>query len=444
MKKIVLFFCFTFLASSAFAQLYFQENFDYPAGDTNTLVSFGGWNVFSSTLNPIKISTPGLNYDGYPLSGIGNAVKLDTSGQDALKDFSGGNIDSIANMNGAAYISFMVNVSTTKLGAYVIAMCDSGSTTSFRARLYVKDSLGFVRFGIAKSAAADTVTGVAPANNPSVWSQNNYNYNTTYLIVMKYAYIPGPNNDPVSLFVFSSGMPSSEPVPTLGPLTFASSDANKIGRVLLRQGENTRGPRVNIDGIRVTTSWMPFSRWDVKIAVQGLYDQDNNTLNLADTVDIYLHDAVSPYAIIDSATAVVDVTTFVGSFVFLNAANGTYYLDVRYRKSPVFRNGIETWSSAGISFTRFASSSYDFTNSAGQAFGNNLFLKGSVFTIYNGDVNQDGIIDLTDLTQVFNATSSFSSGYLNTDLNGDGLIDLTDLTQAFNNSSTFVNRVIPS
>ena len=63
--------------------------------------------------------------------------------------------------------------------------------------------------------------------------------------------------------------------------------------------------------------------------------------------------------------------------------------------------------------------------------------------LFAGDVNQDGTIDLTDMVGIFNAASSFQSGYSTTDVNGDSFIDLTDLTLTFNNVNKFVSVIRP-
>lgn len=92
------------------------------------------------------------------------------------------------------------------------------------------------------------------------------------------------------------------------------------------------------------------------------------------------------------------------------------------------------------------SMTYDLISSAAQAFGSNITQVNTSpmrFAFFSGDVNQDGAIDLTDLTHVFNDASSFSAGYLLTDLTGDNNVDLTDLTIAFNNSSAFVTKMTP-
>ena len=70
-------------------------------------------------------------------------------------------------------------------------------------------------------------------------------------------------------------------------------------------------------------------------------------------------------------------------------------------------------------------------------------LKGTKWCIYNGDVNQDGVIDLTDVSNVDLDNLSFSTGYIATDVNGDNLIDLTDLSLVENNNLNFVTKVTP-
>ncbi|MBK8553966.1 MAG: VCBS repeat-containing protein [Ignavibacteria bacterium] len=71
---------------------------------------------------------------------------------------------------------------------------------------------------------------------------------------------------------------------------------------------------------------------------EGLYDAGTDRLRLRDTARAYLHSNISPFGVVDSAVAVIDSVTFTGSFIFANAAGGTYYIRVNHR------NCIETWS----------------------------------------------------------------------------------------------------
>lgn len=422
MRKLILIFSFLFISTSLFSQVRFVENFDYPAGGPGDSLGAFGWNGFSSGLNIIKTYSPGLTYAGYPYSGIGNAVKLDTTGEDAFKFFPS-LIDSTN--SSAAYMSLLINVSTAKpYGAYVAAMIDTtafgGAPQNFRGRLYVKDSLGNVRFGVAKSAAADTLL--------NVWSPINYLYNTTYLIVLKYKYVSGPNNDEVSLFVFSAGVPAVEPVtPTLGPLVFPSVDANTIKRALLRQGEINRGPRVIIDGIRIANVWQ--GPWmNMKIGVQGLADAGTSRI---DTVQFLLRNNTSPYAVIDSRVQSANFNNGIATepIEFVNAGAGNYYFEFIYRNLPAYRNGINSYSKAGGSpFVN--ATTYSFTSAASQVLGSNQILVGSNYCTYNADPSGDQYIDVSDMVSVYNDQGF--TGYSNNDITGDDFVDVSDMIIVYN------------
>ena len=178
--------------------------------------------------------------------------------------------------------------------------------------------------------------------------------------------------------------------------------------------------------------------FNAKIAIEGLYDTLRNRLNTNDTVTAFVRNAAAPYNIVDSARSNIDSVNFNGNFRFFNLQSGTYYISLRHR------NGIETWSrSGGESFTNGGVYSYDFTNSRSKAYGNNLTLKGSKYCIYSGDIDQDKIIDLSDVILVFNNASNFISGFVTTDVNGDKTTDLSDIIITNNNSSKFVTVIRP-
>ena len=168
---------------------------------------------------------------------------------------------------------------------------------------------------------------------------------------------------------------------------------------------------------------------DVRVLMEGLYNNLFNLMNRKDPVRVYLAEVNSPNTIVDSASAVIDSVTFTGRFNFMSAPTGTYYLKVRHF------NTLETWSKAGgVVLTQGGLFSYDFTVDANQAYGNNLKLKGSKYCMWSGDVNQDGIIDGTDLSSIDNLAYNFTSGYgLPEDLNGDNIVDGIDFLIGDNN-----------
>ena len=151
-----------------------------------------------------------------------------------------------------------------------------------------------------------------------------------------------------------------------------------------------------------------------------------------DTVKVLMRNVFAPYAIIDSAKGYLNPTGTV-TLYYSNILNGVnYYIVVKHR------NSIETWSKSGGEVFSGSVLNYDLTTSAAQAYGSNQILVGSKYSVYTGDVTQEGNVDLTDIITIYNDASVFSTGYINTDLNYDNISDLTDIIFAYNNSANFV------
>jgi len=197
------------------------------------------------------------------------------------------------------------------------------------------------------------------------------------------------------------------------------------------------GNNLYLDSICKVSSSAPVPA-TITLAPQGYYEPVTNKLNIRDTVTFYLRNISTPFAIVDSGKAVIDSISLSGSVTFANAASGTYFLVVKSR------NILETWSkSGGQSYTRGAAFSYNFTTSAAQAYGSNMILEGAKYCIYSGDVSKNNAVDLADVLMVYNAATSFTSGFNALDLTGDRTVDLTDVLIAFNNSTNFVSRQVP-
>jgi len=173
--------------------------------------------------------------------------------------------------------------------------------------------------------------------------------------------------------------------------------------------------------------------------IEGFYNSGTN-LMVSDTVNIYLRNAVSPFAFVDSAKSVVSSAGIV-SAVFANAPTGTYYIMIKHR------NSIVTWSKAGgESLVKGISSNYNLSSSVSQAFGNNMIsvdLSPVRFAIYSGDVNQDGIIDGSDISNVENDASTALPGYVPTDVTGDDFVDASDVSIVENNAAISVSVITP-
>ncbi|HMS33521.1 MAG TPA: proprotein convertase P-domain-containing protein [Ignavibacteria bacterium] len=193
--------------------------------------------------------------------------------------------------------------------------------------------------------------------------------------------------------------------------------------------------RINAWGIQFNTS--PFSNrissLNLTSLIQGFW---NGTSMIPDTVRIYLRNTTAPYLITDSSKVYLGSTGNL-NVSFINTGTATKYINLKHR------NSIETWSASGVAFKLDSSVTYDFTTAANKAYGNNQVLKDGKYCMYNGNVNGDLFIDLTDVLQVYNAGNVFTVGYVLTDLTGDNFVDLTDVLLAYNNASNFVTRITP-
>ena len=174
------------------------------------------------------------------------------------------------------------------------------------------------------------------------------------------------------------------------------------------------------------------------LVIQGFYNPLLNTM-VRDTARVYLRNFSSPYAIVDSAKAYLS-SAGRGELSFKKALTGvSYYIQVKHR------NLIETWNANAISFVA-GSAVYDFTTNITNAYGSNMIQVDSSplkFGFYNGDVNQDQLIDVSDLSLVDNAAVQFLNGYVVTDITGDAVVDASDLSVIDNNSAASISVISP-
>jgi hypothetical protein len=158
--------------------------------------------------------------------------------------------------------------------------------------------------------------------------------------------------------------------------------------------------------------------------------------DIADQIQIELHSSVTPYTM-EGSQFTADLSVNGNAEIIIPAElNGSYYLVIKHR------NSMETWSATPVSFAS-GNVSYDFSDMATKAYGNNLNYKQGKYLIYTGDVNQDDTIDVNDILDIENAASIFLTGYYSTDVNGDGLIDSADEIITDNNASQSIELVKP-
>ncbi|MDP3832177.1 MAG: hypothetical protein Q8Q47_12985, partial [Ignavibacteriaceae bacterium] len=244
MKKLFTMFALVIIlgAQTLLAQALFTENFEYTVGEPLTSNT---WNITgTSTTNLISVVDSNLTYTGYNLS-TGKAAFLTTTGQDVNKAYS-----SVVN-SGNLYVSFLVRVSAAQtVGDYFFHLGISPTNSSiFIGRLFCKlASNGNLSFGLSKSSTNTTV--------PAVYSDSTYSIGTTYLMVLKYSFNPGTDDDTVKLFI-NPTLSANEPASTLTHSTLTTgADPVELATVNLRQGTTANAPTLVIDGIKVSTSWL--------------------------------------------------------------------------------------------------------------------------------------------------------------------------------------------
>lgn len=176
-------------------------------------------------------------------------------------------------------------------------------------------------------------------------------------------------------------------------------------------------------------------------AMEGLFDPQTLRHSRNDSLTIYLRDAVSPYAVRDSFRSEIDSISRSADAYFYDTPSGTYYIVIKHL------NSIETWTREGGVYLEKStqwSFGFDFVNINTWAYGQNVKHVGNVYCIYTGDVNQDGAVDIGDLSLIDNDSYNFiSDRFLPSDLNGDNIVDLSDLLLGENNAINYVRAITP-
>ena len=232
-----------FILSMLQAQNLFIENFSY--GTRDSLDGIGEWQIAGgNSASNIRIVAPGLSFPGYPGSGIGNAIHLSNTGNGdgCLRSFA-------KRDSGSVYLSYLMRVDSltaTATQGYNITLDQWGGSTNIclKSQIQRVNNTTF-KMGIEKYQGL-------------VFAPKTFTINTTYLIVLKYTFVPGgAANDSAKIFVFSGGTPSVEPAK---PDTFTVTGADNIdlGDIYIMNAfsqTGLKGSSVKIDGIKIGTAW---------------------------------------------------------------------------------------------------------------------------------------------------------------------------------------------
>ncbi|MBN2000693.1 leucine-rich repeat domain-containing protein [candidate division KSB1 bacterium] len=216
-------------------QLLFEENFDYPAGDTLT---YHNWVQFRTGALPV-VASEGLSYPGFIASSIGNAAVITSAGGGEIKRvFAEQNSDSV-------YVSFLVKIMDAPVGDYrLFFYAGPPEMKIFDRRL---------SFFVKKWESADLSFGVSKLGGTKVTNPD-YSLDSTYLVVLKYTFNPDTNDDDMLSMWINPPFSDTEPP----PLTQISEgeDAPGLAEIALSQITlSNQPPDAIVDGIVVAKEW---------------------------------------------------------------------------------------------------------------------------------------------------------------------------------------------
>ncbi len=396
---------------------------------SNPIVNSGTFNTTSGTVEYSgaslqSISTTGITYNRLRINNTaGTTLSGAVTVNDTLSVISGD-----LNLNGQVLTISPAGFLTETTGNTVTGA--SGYITTTRS-LNAPSALNVGGFGAVLTTAVNLGSTEIRRGHAV---QNGLNGNTS--ILRYYDITPTTNTGLNATMIFNFDESELNGKVEAALSLFKSTNGGSTWTV--------QGGTVNTAANNITLSSIgSFSRWSagapsavastIKLSLEGFYNIATGRMNMRDTVRAYLRNTTTPFAVVDSAKSIIDSVTFNGSFLFANAPTGAYYIQTKHR------NALETWSkTGGESYTLGSALNYDFTTDSAKAYGKNMKKASAKWVFYEGDINQDGFVELQDVILVNNASSAFLTGYVNTDVNGDRLVDLTDLIITYNNSSAFV------
>ncbi len=218
------------------------EDFDYDEGE---LLINHGWTAHSGTDNPITVVSPGLVFNGYIGSGVGNAAAVINNYQDVNKTFE-------AQTTGTVYAAFMVKTESTNYAGYFLHFSPNTIGTTFFTKVWVNSAGTGIGLGLGSSSPS-TYHPVTPG--------------VTSLVVIKF----NVDTKESSLYVFDQ-FPESEP--SIANSTFTEiSSISDVGSIALRQYNANQ--RIIVDGIRIATTWedavkgAPIQQYTINFEVIG-------------------------------------------------------------------------------------------------------------------------------------------------------------------------------
>jgi hypothetical protein len=219
--------------------LPFSETFPYTAA--SSLGSSQKWTNINTGPDSIVSTAGSLTYPGFTTAG--NSVTFGADGIDSFTPLA-------STATGTVYYSYLLNVNsmtgvTNVDGGYISGLAKG--TNGLGATLWTKrvDDTNF-NLGIeVRTANAANTT----------YTTTSYATGTTYFVVVGYTFGAAAADDTVSLWV-NPTLGGAQPAATLTDAQAATAtDLTDIDYFFLRQDSTTETPALQIDELRVATTW---------------------------------------------------------------------------------------------------------------------------------------------------------------------------------------------
>ncbi|HZW39357.1 MAG TPA: cohesin domain-containing protein [Ignavibacteriaceae bacterium] len=217
-------------------------------------------------------------------------------------------------------------------------------------------------------------------------------------------------------------------------------------KVLLQGGYNSSTNKMNVNLLSVLPTAQPFNiapfNYNGTENVAASFFQQHT--NIVDWVLLELRTDISSSSIISRRAGFLLES---GEIVDMDGTNPIYFGSVtpeNYFLVVKHRNHLAIMTSSAKSFSDL--STYDFTTSQTQAYGNNpmVELGVGIFGMASGDANSDGNITSTDFNIFSPSFNNISSGYLNSDFNLDLNVTSTDFNYFNPNFIRILSTQVPN
>jgi hypothetical protein len=196
-----------------------------------------------NTGDSILVTSGNLTYTGLP-SSSGNKIAFDGTGSDNYRVFG------TAVTTGSVYFSFILNVSAlgglTTTGGYFSGLLQAASTSSFGGTIWTRLSTTAGKFNV----------GVSTRSNSAVsWLAADLDPGASYFIVGAYDIITGTANDVARIWLNTSAIGGAEPAADATSVPGTDLGTAGIERFFLRQDNATNTPFIEMDELRIGTTW---------------------------------------------------------------------------------------------------------------------------------------------------------------------------------------------